>query len=156
LLNAVAVVINGTYAGSPVRNGPLQFVHSQNIYRFATLDALAQYMIAQTYAAVAPKANHPAPNLTFDNEHGVLHFGGDPTDTKSKWSLTQADARTLMETEINKYLRRFRVESRKSGWELWYVGGQATNDIGRYFVRGVRGGKPTKLFTIQAQVNLLE
>ncbi len=162
LLDTVAIVINRDYANIGVKKGPLPFVHSPDYYRFASLDALAQYMLEVNadrvvqYHCVPPVANLPLPNFVFGDGHGDLHFNGDPTDDKSKWSLLKAAAKLLMEAEITKHLPRMRRESRIAGWEPWYVGGQANANIGRYYIQGQRGGGQTNMFTIQAQVNWLE
>lgn len=162
VLDAVAVIINGKYAGLRVKNGPLPMLHSIDYFRFASIEALALFMLevnqyrVPNYANLQPPANMPAPALVFGAEHGDLHFGGDPTEQKSKWSLPKPAAIQLMATEIGPHLVRMRRESRIAGWESWYVGGQAPGNIGQYYVRGVRGGESTRMFTIQAQVNWLE
>ena len=163
LLDAVAVVINRAYAGIRVKHGPLPFIQSSDIYRFASLDALARYMLqidpygVPAYNLVPPQANLPAPTLTFGTGHGDLHFGGDPTEKKSKWSLTKAKAIELMAAEITKHLPRMRRESQLDDWEAWYIGGQvAGGEAGRYYKKGTRGGLPTDMFTIQAQVHWLD
>jgi hypothetical protein len=156
LLNAVAVVLNTEHTGKGVKNSPLWMVHSPDFYRFPDLAALAQYMIAHEYEAVPPMANHPAPKLSYGALHGDLHFGGDPTAQKSKWTIGKVAAITLMETLIGTYMRRLRVESRKDGWDAWYLGGQHGAAVGNYAKGGTRGGVPTDLFSVQAQVNWLE
>lgn len=162
VLDAVASVINRKFAGKSVKKGPLPLLHSADYYRFATLDSLALFMLEVDqygnvcYLNMQPPANLPLPRLEYGADHGNYHFGGDPTAQKSKWTLPKAAALQLMEAEISKHFVRMRSESRTNGWEGWYVGGQAPGNIGMYAVDGKRGGAPTTMFTIQAQVNWFE
>jgi len=156
LLDAVAVVINRKPESKVVR-GPLDFVKKEKPeehYRFRSLDDMARYML--DFSVAAPRANQQAPKLQFGRAHGMLHFGGDPIANKTKWSLTESAACTAMELEIRKHIGRMRKEAQLheiSGWDSWWIGAQSRNDIGKYSQRGVRGGKSTDQFSIQAQVD---
>jgi hypothetical protein len=153
-LDAIAVVVNTKFPKMAVKNGPLPLMQSKDHYRFASMEALARYMLQINergdvlYHPSLPEAN-PAPKLTFDPVHGMYHFGGEPTVQKSKWNMAWQMAQAKMEPEIKQYLARMRESY---DHVAWYIGAQDNKAVGNFHT-GVRGGKATDKFTIQAQVD---
>jgi len=162
VLDAVAVVINRDFPKLKVKQGPLEFIRSADFYRFATLSALAQYMLGcdargeTVWNLAPPQANIPAPTMTYDAEHGDYHYGGDPTESKTKWSISKAASNTRVENAITAHLPRLRREAKLTGWDPWLIAVTAEVTIGRYYKKGVRGGEETDTFCVQLQVNWLE
>ena len=137
-------------------NGKLSHVGAPDIYEFATMADVANWLI-QTYQPT-PTANAYAPIYQFDDDHGGLHFINKPTDKKSAWDLTKANAQTLMTTEMNKHLSKMFQGSSVTAaapWTAWYVCGVHGANVGRY-KDDTREGADTKMFTIQAQINVRE
>lgn len=102
-----------------------------------------------------------SPDIVYGAEHGDLHFGGNPTPKKSKWSLEKEASLTLMEDEINKYLEVLGKHSGSNendkGWSPFYITAQHESSCGAYFVpkneRKQNNFPTTDHFTIQLQVN---
>jgi hypothetical protein len=100
---------------------------------------------------VAPRNPLVDPTITFDTGHGDLHFVGNPTDKKSKWSLSKTDAMALMEATIGLYLDVLGVNSATSA--AFYVTAQHSATVGSYFPKVKNSYPTTDHYTMQVQVD---
>ena len=89
--------------------------------------------------------------ITYGAAHGDLHFGGRPTKTKSKWSITKDAAKTLMEAEITNRMQDIvnAATAAPDGTIAWILIADSKKAIGDAV--GVAG---IKRFQIQLQANL--
>jgi hypothetical protein len=119
--------------------------------------------VGKPAATTTPVVTPPAPAITrplasamtveYGEKHGKLHFGGKPTQKKTKWDLSVEDACALMEAEITANRDRLVAESAlDKEWEPWYIIADADEDIGRYTAKGDEG--TTNRFAMQVQVSL--
>ncbi|AIU67180.1 hypothetical protein ABF162_09350 [Vibrio coralliilyticus] len=92
-----------------------------------------------------------SPTIVYDHEHGKLHFGGNPTEIKSKWSKNSSQAQELMEAEIKKHEKTMMKGSDDEGTTTWYIGRFHTGNVGKY--KHGSGSRNTNQFTIQVVVN---
>lgn len=109
---------------------------------------------------VAARAALVAPTITYDSEHGDLHFIANPTDTKSAWTLDKTAATAAMEAEIRRHLSALGVNSAKNengGWSAFYITAQHGSVVGAYTGEKKKNQWPTTdHYTMQVQVNYAE
>jgi hypothetical protein len=94
--------------------------------------------------------------LVYEQEHGQYHFGGNPTDKKTKWSYDVSEARVLMEAELEKHRNRMVQESRLDGREQWYVSGTGPGKLVGHYRHGKGDFREVNVFAMQVTVNLAD
>jgi hypothetical protein len=134
------------------------------VYEFNDVYEALTYMV--TPGAIAPQAQQnnappqpvvpqvPQLEITYDAEHGGYHFGGNPTNQKTKWSLDVDTARDLMRERVDHYAEVMATNSSQAGTTTWYIGTFHRDDIG--FYREGSDFLPTSGYTIQVAVKLSE
>jgi hypothetical protein len=112
----------------------------------------------QAAVVVAPRDAMVEPTLNFDSGHGNRHFGGDPTAKKSKWSMEEGPAKTLMEAAINSHLEAIGPATAhhedRQGWAAFYLTQHRSDPVGHY--RSGSNIKATSTYTIQLQVHFAD
>lgn len=93
--------------------------------------------------------------LEYGAEHGDRHFVKTPTKNKTAWTLAKPTALELMKAEINTHLDRMIAGSAlDKEWEVWYVIGDADENIGLYKIDGQREPGSTARLACQVRVSL--
>jgi hypothetical protein len=98
-----------------------------------------------------------APEIEYGAEHGDRHFIKTPTKKKAAWDLDKDVALPLMVTEIEKHLaalgKHSAANESRDGWTTFYVTGQHSGPVGRYWVKDERTYPTTDCFSMQVQVH---
>ncbi len=159
-LDTIAGEINAMKPPPKVKRGPLAMIHSSEIYQFADVAEVIRYMTDLTvpapmpgvptgYGAPPPTVTATAgPEIVYGADHGDYHFTGKVTVKKAQWTLPKSAALELMEAEFAKHVDHLMRESKSTGWDSWYVGG----DTGKSPVGDTVAGPETR-FCLQVQVS---
>ncbi|HEY9667552.1 MAG TPA: DUF4157 domain-containing protein, partial [Coleofasciculaceae cyanobacterium] len=60
-------------------------------------------------------------SYTYDDEHGKLHFGGNPNRNKTKWNITPGEANPIVEEKIKSYETKIVQESDPNVNTVWHL-----------------------------------